>query len=366
MTENNSILIVDDVPENLRLLSALLLQNGYQVRSATSAKRALAAAALARPSLILLDIRMPEMTGMQMCDLLKKDDNLKDIPVIFISGLNETGDKINAFRSGGVDYITKPIQEQEVLARVKTHLELRRQKIELETSYRRLQALEELRDSLTHMIVHDMKNPLMVIGGHLELIGMKDAGTLSPHGDHSLAEARVGVSRLTHMISEMLTVSKLESGKLAIQPGPCDLVALARKVAAEVCPANDDRQIEISITTNPETVRLSLDVGLIERVLQNLLGNALKFSPDRSKVALTIAAANGRTRVEVSDAGPGIAPEFHRMIFEKFGQVASGKNVAGYGLGLTFCKLAVEAHGGTIGVESRPGAGATFGFTLNG
>jgi len=365
MNEKISILIVDDMAENLRLLTTMLEQTDYLVRPATSAKRALAAARQKPPSLILLDIRMPEMDGLEMCRELKADEALKDIPVIFISALSETEEKIKAFEIGGVDYITKPFQEREVLARVTAHLELHRQKVELEAINRRLKELENLRDNLTHMIVHDMKGPLMVVNGHLDMIRMFDAAALSKDGNHSLTEAQSGIKRLARMVSEMLMVSKLEAGKLVSDFKPCNLSALARKAAADICPAKSPKQIQINLVSHPENVIVSLDEELIERVLQNLLGNAWKFSPERGTVTLTIAAADGRVRVEVNDAGPGIAPEFHQQIFEKFGQVASGMSRQGTCLGLTFCKLAVEAHGGSIGVNSQAGQGSTFWFTLN-
>ena len=365
MNKKISILIVDDVPENLRLLSVMLEQTGYLVRPATSAKLALAAARREPPSLILLDIRMPEMDGLELCRQLKVDEALKEIPVIFISALNETEEKIKAFQSGGVDYITKPFQEREVLARVTTHLELRRQKVELEIINRRLRELESLRDSLTHMIVHDMRGPLMLIQGHLQMIQAFDATTLCKDSRHGLAEAQAGAKRLTRMIAEMLLISKLEAGKLMIQSASCNLADLARKVAADLISVDNLKQNKINITSFPESVTVPLDVELIERVLQNLVGNAIKFSPEAGIVTLNIMmSANSEVRVEVIDAGPGIAPKFHRQIFEKFGQVESGRNRQGTGLGLTFCKLAVEAHGGQIGVNSTPKAGSTFWFTL--
>ena len=357
-------MIVDDVPENLQLLSVMLKQTGFLVRSATSARRALAAAQQAAPSLFLLDICMPEMDGLEMCQQLKAIDALKDIPVIFISALNETGEKIKAFQAGGVDYITKPFQEREVVARVTAHLELHRQKIELEAVNRRLKELESLRDNLIHMIVHDMNGPLMVVNGHLEMIRKFDVAALSQEGSHSLDEAQGGTRRLARMVSEMLLVSKLEAGKLVSDFKPCNLSALACKAAADICSASSPKQIKINLVSHPENVTVPLDAELIERVLQNLLGNAWKFSPERGTINLTIAAAEGRVRVEVSDAGPGIAPEFQEMIFERFGQVASGKSRQGTGLGLAFCKLAVEAHGGSLGVNSQAGQGSTFWFTL--
>jgi two-component system, sensor histidine kinase and response regulator len=364
MTGKTSILIVDDVPENLRLLSAMLEQTGHRVRPAISARLALMAARREPPSLILLDIRMPEMDGLEMCRQLKADETLREIPVIFISALNDTEDKIKAFEAGGLDYITKPFQEREVLARVGTHLKLHHHQNELADVNRQLRELESLRDSLTHMVVHDMNGLLTVILGHLGVLRMIDAGSLTEEGRRSLADAMDGAERLARMVSDILLASKLEAGKLAPRRVPEDLTALARRAAADFGPANNPRRIKINLTSSPECVSLPLDSELIGRVLQNLLGNAMKYAPAGSTIALAVTRDGAGARVEVADTGPGIAPEFHQKIFEKFGQVESRKSRRGTGLGLTFCKLAVEAHGGSIGVKSEAGQGSTFWFTL--
>ena len=366
MTEKTSILIVDDRPENLRLLSAMLEQTGYAVRSSTSALRALAVARREPPALILLDMRMPEMDGLAVCRELKADPALQVIPVIFISALAETEDKIKAFQAGGIDYITKPFQEAEVLARVTTHLALHRQKAELEVFNQRLKELESLRDSLTHMIVHDMRGPLSVINGHLGMIRLFESANLSGEVRDSLSAIQAGTTRLTRMVAEMLVVSKLEAGLLNLKLKPRNLVALARQLVADHRVDSDRLAVQINLMASPEPLTVSLDGELIERVLQNLLGNALKFSPGGSAIELQLAVVAGQARVAVRDFGPGIAPEFHQKVFEKFSQLESGKIRQGCGLGLAFCKLAIEAHGGRIGVDSQPGHGSTFWFTLPG
>ena len=362
MPNRSSLLIVDDVPDNLRLLSAMLQQEGYQVRSAARGKRALQAASIAPPDLVLLDINMPEMNGLEVCARRKADEKLRDIPVIFISALSDTEDKIRALDAGGVDYIAKPFQEREVLARVKTHLQLRQQKLELEKNYRRLKELEQLRDSLTHMVVHDMKNPLMVIDGHLKMIELFEAEKFSKEAASHLAEARTATSRLARMTAEILMVSKLEAGKLTLHSEPGDLVALARRVATDAQLFLASKQLKI--VAEPAAINLSFDHKLMERVFQNLLDNALKFSPDDGTVLLALTTGQREVRVEITDKGPGIAPEHHTKIFRKFAQVESRQSWRGTGLGLTFCSLAVEAHGGEIGVASSPGKGSTFWFTL--
>ena len=158
-----SVLVVDDTIENLRLLSDLLGEQGYEVRAVTSGRQALQAVEHDPPDLILLDITMPEMDGYEVCRRLKATERSKDVPVIFLTALTDTADKVRAFDAGGVDYVTKPFQFEEVLARVKTHVALRRAQAALADSYTRLRALEQLRDDLVHMIVHDMRSPLTAL-----------------------------------------------------------------------------------------------------------------------------------------------------------------------------------------------------------
>jgi signal transduction histidine kinase len=363
MLKKSSILIVDDVPDNLHLLMQMLPADHYSVRPVTNGRRALEAAFHAPPDLILLDIKMPEMDGFMVCGQLKAEPKLKEIPVIFISALNETEDKLKAFDAGGVDYITKPFQQREVLARVKTHLEIRAQKSALEHSLQQQKSLEELRDSLTQMIVHDMKSPLMAIDGQLKMLQVFEAESLSPDALRYIADARTGSGRLVKMMEDMLAISKMEVGKLTLNLVPVDLRGLAQQVVAGLTPMLGSKSIVINAEDPIAT--MMLDQELISRVFQNLLINSLKFSPEDGLIQVNFSPLAQGVLVEVQDSGPGIAQEYQKRIFEKFGQVESALKRRGTGLGLTFCKLAIEAHGGEIGLTSAPGAGSTFWFILN-
>ena len=174
-----SILVVDDNAANVQLLVGMLKDRGYKVRAALSGKLAIQAVQNNPPDLILLDVNMPEMNGYEVCERLKSDESTRDIPIIFVSALHETLDKVKAFGVGGVDYITKPFQFQEVEARVRTHLELCRQRREIRESYARLRQLEKLRDDLVHMIAHDLRNPLTAVSGYLDLVAFDDEKALS-------------------------------------------------------------------------------------------------------------------------------------------------------------------------------------------
>jgi two-component system sensor histidine kinase/response regulator len=346
---SQTILIVDDTPANLLLLSRMLTDRGYRPIQALSGELALEVAHKERPDLILLDIAMPKMNGYEVCERLKADPALKDIPIIFISALSGTIDKVKAFSLGCVDYVTKPFQFEEVYARVQTHLQVRR--------------LEKLRDDLTHMIVHDLRNPLSGICGVLDVLELRESRSLSVGAQKLVTSARRSASELRNMIASLLDVSKMEGGEMKLHREPCDLAALIRDVVATTQPLPGNRLVSCDVA-GAMAVTVAVDVGLLRRVLQNLLSNALKYTPESGTVRIVVTPTPSEVRVEVVDAGPGIAPEYHQRIFEKFGQVEDCLNRLGTGLGLTFCKLAVEAHGGRIGVESEVGKGSTFWFTL--
>ncbi len=357
------ILAVDDTPENLDVLVGIL-KDKYRVKVAPNGTRALElAGGPERPDLILLDIMMPGMDGFDVCGRLKSDATVRDIPVIFISSLSQTTDKVKAFTAGGVDYVTKPFEPEEVTARIATHLELRRQKRELEQSYARLQALEQLRDNLTHMIIHDMRSPLMAITGGLGIIS-EDATFEDTENADILNMAAASGQDLTEMVNSLLDISRMESGNMPLEREDHDLKGIAE--AAVNAMAANARFEGVDITVSGDSATVHVDETIVRRVFANLIGNAIKFTPGGGTVELKVKRSAETVRAEVIDAGPGIPEDYHEKVFEKFGQVEARRDKQKHssGLGLTFCKLAVEAHGGHIGVDSEPGKGSTFWFEL--
>jgi two-component system, sensor histidine kinase and response regulator len=357
-----SVLVVDDTVDNLRLLAGVLGQMGHVVRPVTSGLQALVAARHSAPDLILLDVSMPEMDGYEVCARLKADPQLKDIPVIFLTALSDIADKVKAFEVGGVDYITKPFHLEEVQARVRTHLALRRANVQLSLSYSQLQRLEQLREDLVHMVVHDMRTPLTVLAGHLEFLN-SGGETLSPEGAADLQAAMQGARVVARMANDLLDVSRLEEGKLMLKLAEHDLGGLAEKVRSSLRGFERGRTIELQVESGAVA---ACDSGLVERVLENLVNNAIKHTPSGSAITISVASRAQRLRVTVSDQGPGVPVEARQKIFEKFGVVSARTHDRYHsaGIGLAFCKLAVEAHGGAIGVESREPQGSTFWFEL--
>ncbi len=355
-----NILVVDDTPANLHLLMGMLKESGYKVRSVSAGKFALQTAKHNPPDLILLDVIMPEMNGYEVCERLKADEQLAEIPVIFISALNETMDKVKAFQVGGVDYVTKPFQLREVQARVATHLELHRQRHLIQESYEQLRRLEELRDNLVHMVVHDMRTPLTSIKGFLQMLNTVEGERMSDDGREYVAIATADADNLIELINSLLDVSKMEAGEMTLDLGECNLIDIIREVMGKVESLRENRQFTLDAPEEPMTVLG--DARLLARIIQNLLGNALKFTPDGGCISVGLEADQRGVRVYVRDSGPGIPDESLERIFEKFGRVTPRQNQRQYstGLGLTFCKLAVEAHGGSIGVDSEVGKGSTL------
>lgn len=358
-----SVLVVDDTLPNLELLSEMLKARGYRVRPVPSGDLALQAAKSNPPDLILLDIHMPEMDGYEVCERLKADEALRDIPVLFISGLSDIADKVKAFQVGGADYITKPFQFEEVEARVATHLELRWQRLQLTESYEQLQKLGALRDDLTHMIVHDLRTPLTNIIGNLQTLQDADYDReLTLEFVPVVAEAGL---MLLAMVNDLLDISKLEAGQMALEITEFPAAELVEAALGTVRGLAEQKSLELSAEISPLDLRLRADEGKMRRALTNVLGNAVKYALEGS-VRVQVLSDDGAVLISVTDTGEGIPQADLERIFEKFGQVESRS--AGHrtstGLGLTFVKLAVEAHGGRVWVESELGKGSTFRISL--
>ena len=357
-----SVLVVDDTIENLRLLSDILDHQGYDVRAVTSGSQALRAVEHDPPDLILLDITMPDMDGYEVCRRLKATDGAKDVPVIFLTALSDTADKVQAFDVGGVDYVTKPFRGEEILARVKTHVALRQSQVALGASYARLRELEQLRDDLVQMIVHDMRSPLAAMSIHLRLL-TGPAAALSDKSQEDLHAAIRSAETLSRMTNDLLDVSRLEEGRMPIDRAVWNLTEIANDVRAALGVMDRDRRIDID-SAGP--VEVNCDGALVRRVLENLVSNGIRHTPAGSYLRISIANRDGRARVAVHDSGVGVPAQAREKIFEKFGTLVTSHEGTYHstGVGLAFCKLAIEAQGGVIGVDPGVQVGSVFWFEL--
>lgn len=354
------LLIVDDTLENLRLLSQMLSEEGYRVETASSGARALATAQANPPDLVLLDIRMPEMDGYEVCEGLKADERTRDIPIIFLSALDETYDKVKAFTSGGVDYIIKPFQFEEVLARVEIHIALMNLQRQLQQANRELQKrLEEL-DAFAHTVAHDLKNPLTRIIGYAELLEA-EFDTLPEEDLHGFVGiiARGG-RKMENIINELLLLASVREGEVESQP--LDMSDIVDEAQRRLSHMIEGSKVRIIL---PESWPAALGHGpWVEEVWLNYISNAIKYSGREPRLELGGAVEpGGAARFWVRDNGPGLSEEDQGRLFAPFTRLHQVR-AEGHGLGLSIVRRIVNKLGGRAGVESQVGKGSVFYFTL--
>jgi two-component system sensor histidine kinase/response regulator len=359
------LLVVDDDPVNVDLLCDLLDSLDYRAVGAVGGPQGLAAAREHAPDLVLLDVMMPGMNGYEVCRRLRADPATAAIPVVFVTALSETEDKVQAIEAGGDDFLTKPFNRPVLLARIRSLLKLKAAGDALEASYRRLRDLERLKDDLVRMVVHDLKSPLTAMLGTLEMAVDGDLGPLSPAQRRFLDDARQRGADVVELIDNLLDVTRLEESAVRLELRPVQVRRLLGQVASEWTVRAEQRGATLSVDDAPDAV-VPADEPLLRRVLGNLVGNALRHAGSGVHVRLSARPAAEGVDLVVEDDGVGIPPELHDQIFRK-GATARPSDSAGggsSGLGLTFCKLAAEAHGGSIRVRSARGSGSTFAVRL--
>jgi len=359
------ILVVDDDPRNRKLLEEYLIGAGYEVRLAEDGRSALASATERPPDLVLLDVMMPDLSGLEVCRQLKADPRTRLCQVVLVTALDGAPHRVEGLDTGADDYIAKPVRREEFMAKVRSMLRARRLLAELEEARetlaarnQKLEELEALKETLTQTLVHDLKNPLAAVLGNLELMERKADESLL----HLVRRSKAAAWRMHQMILNLLDVGQLEEGKLILHPETVDAGSLARKACQEMEGGAAQRGVRLEIVADERHAVLRGDTAVLRRVLDNLLSNAIEHSPQGGVVRVGVALCDEGIEIAVGDQGPGVPPEFRERIFEKFQRLESRKSVPGAnrGLGLTFCRLAVEAHGGTIWVDDAPSGGALF------
>jgi signal transduction histidine kinase len=358
------VLVVDDEPRNALLLQELLESRGYTVWTAADGEQGLTLAQERSPDVVLLDVMMPRLSGFDVCRRLKADQRTAMIPVLLVTSLDAREDRLAGIGAGANDFITKPIDTGDLLLRVRNAATTKRLHDEVSNQFRKLQEIETARDTLTHMVVHDLRSPLTGLQGYLDLLRMAVAAGANNEVLEYARDANAIAGQLKEMISQVLDVSRLESGDMPLSREDTDLAGFLSGAVASLGPLPDG--IDLSYDMEKQPVVIACDRDVMERVLVNLVGNAIKFTPRRGEIRIGMESRNGLARITVSDSGPGVDPEHRKVIFEKFGQAPLGRagKARSTGLGLTFCKLAVEAHGGNIGVESGSKGGARFWIEL--
>ena len=371
MTEDRhpTILVVDDAPDDLKLLS-VLLKESYRIKIANGGEKALAIARSEPPDLILLDILMPGIDGFEVCRLLKQDARLKDIPVVFISALDDVWDKVKAFRIGGADYVTKPFQAEEVQARVDYQIELRRLRSQLEDrnrvledAYAKLRELDQLKASFTAMMVHDLRSPLTGIQAILDL--QEDQGRVRPE---LVQRCRHALQDVLAMLNDLMELFRSEARDIPLNLQRTAAKALLEETLAGFLPGAEARGIALSLACPEGLPEIEVDVQKASRILSNLVDNALKFTPPGGRILVESCRVDGGgvdrgvqwLSVSVTDTGRGISPDLLPYIFDPYRQASKHDAGLGFGLGLAIVKRLMAAHRGRVTVSSQIGVGTSF------
>ncbi len=383
------IMIVDDNPQNLHVLEKLLKENSYNVRPALSGTAALNAMKSIRPDLILLDIRMPEPDGYEVCRRIRADENLRNIPVIFISAMDAVEDKIKGFEAGGLDYITKPFQKEEVLARVRTHMTLKKAEDVLKRSNEELEKLvtqrtaelakakekaelaNKARTEFLSNMSHEIRTPLNAIIGFTNLLDemiqdkkQKDILTIIASAGNSLLL----------IMNDILDLARIEAGRMDINCNRVNLHNVFRQIENIFAARAAEKKLNMTFSVS-EKIReyILTDEIRLRQCLFNIVGNAVKFTAQgyvRVSADLVPSAQNSEKsdlRICVEDSGIGIPIESHKKIFEAFQQHDGGitRKFGGTGIGLTIAKRMVEMMNGEISLQSEPDKGSTFTITFH-
>ncbi|MEP6621886.1 MAG: ATP-binding protein [bacterium] len=356
------ILVADDVPANVELLFDQLHVLGFRAIAAYDGPSALTACSEHMPDLCILDVSMPagdlgvddRSTGFEVCRRIKRDSRTARIPVIFVTALNDTTDRVKAIEAGGDDFLTKPHNRLVLGARVRSLLKLKAATDALEESLRKQKELEKVRDDLMKMIVHDLKSPLTSIIGAMEMLMDGDFGVLGAEQRSALGDAETRAEDLLALIEDLLEVARLEDTQLALHLTPTAPGALLTEVRHEWEIRSQQEGATVQIEVADDAPIIDADHALIKRVFGNLVQNSLTHSGRAVTVTLGARRETEGTLFTVADDGVGIPVEYHDIIFRKFEQVRTPHipRVRSSGLGLAFCKLVVEAHGGRIWVKS--------------
>lgn len=358
-----TILIVDDNTNNLQLAANFLQPEGYNIAIATSGFEALEVVQELVPDLILLDVMMPDMDGYETCRRLKELNKLSPTPVIFLTAKTEVDDVVKGFQAGGVDYLTKPVRKEELIVRIKNHLDLKfaRDKILLQNN--KLTSLLEEIQNLVAITVHDLKTPINAIYGFIDM--------LTEYAEHLTAEEETNfklmiksaTKNMIDIIDDLLTIYQEEKNTAKPKLIPTSTNEIAMSVYYTHNGPAQLKSIELKVlNTAPDDI-VNIDIQKFMRALGNFISNAIKFSNPDTTVTLNISKSDtGKIIFEVRDQGPGISPTDMKKLFIKFAKLEN-KPTGGEsstGLGLAIVKMFVENMGGTVWAESEQGVGSSF------
>lgn len=347
--KSNYILAVDDIPDNLLLVQLALEQEGHQVVLAHSGKAALKQIRQAPPSLILLDVMMPEMDGYEVTRRIRQDRNIPFIPILLVTAREESS-LVEGLDAGADEFVRKPFQIEELQARVRSML--------------RLKETIDQRENFVSCLTHDLRTPLVAANRMLDLISQQVFGNVTSEQQEAITNIVSSNDNMLEMLNTLLETHHYELGQKNLSFIPVDLEQLIKDVVTELQPLAIDKGIELNCDLAKDVTEIKGDRLELRRVVTNLLGNAIKFT-DKGSVKVSLLQQESDILVRVQDTGIGISPQEQQDIFQRYHQ--GNHRRAGKGLGLYLCQQIINAHQGKLTVESRTdsdNSGTIFSFSI--
>ena len=348
------LLVVEDSDAVREVLAIKLRREGYNVAEAASGAKALEQAASGNTDLVLLDMQLPDMNGLQVLRELRRSRSMLDMPVIVVSGLNRPGDVVTALQSGANDYVTKPFELAVALARIRTQLAARQ--------------LKQANDRFLRVASHDLQKPLLLMLDVARQFreGQKPGAPLSAEACSSLDYLIESGQYMQRIVEDLLGLSALQQGRLRLSMLPTDLGAIVRQAIARNSVYAQRKSVALGMHCEKDLPHIMADEFRLMQVLENLIGNALKFGPPGSRTHIAVRPDTDGVLCEITDTGPGIPQQDIDKLFAEFSALSNRPtgNEKSTGLGLSICRELIHLHGGQIGARNNSGQGATFWFRL--
>ena len=359
------ILIVDDVMSNVLLLKILLTNEKFQVCTANCGNACIEQARKEHPDLILLDVMMPDINGFDTAVIMKKDDELKDIPIIFLTALNTPQDLVKGFQVGASDFLTKPFNKEELIMRVMQQISLVAAKRIIQKQNKELKATLNNRDKMYSVIAHDLRSPMASIRMVLNLVVQStSADTVGPELYTLLDQANRESEEVHDLLDNLLKWTKSQTGRLNVVLQDLDLNDIIPGVVEIFEMIAQTKHITLDLQKTEAPLKVHADNDMLKTVMRNFMSNAIKFSPENSTIQILMANEGDFARVSVKDQGVGIAADRLDTIFHKGETTYGTGGEEGSGLGLQLCQDFARKNGGDCYVESVEGQGSTFSFTV--
>ncbi|MDM3856655.1 MAG: hybrid sensor histidine kinase/response regulator [Aphanizomenon gracile PMC649.10] len=391
-----TILVVDDNPVNLKLLNHTLSSAGYKVKIEVNGLNVIPQVKTSIPDLIVLDIMLPDLSGFEICKQLQADPLTRSIPIIFITALADTVDKVKGLSLGAVDYITKPFQKEELLARVRTHLHLKRLIKSLEIQNQELRQLTQQNEDLEHRVAertaelkqalekekelnqlksrfitiasHEFRTPLAIIASSSGILQKFSDRLNEERKQEHLQTIQHTIKHITQILDDVLMINRAEADKIELHLEAADIVDFCHHLQSAIAESNNQHTINSSVDLGQETITNSLiiqfDKKLLQQIITNLLNNAIKYSPNHNLVNFSLTKADDKIIFKISDHGIGIPEADQDNLFASFHRGSNVGNIAGTGLGLSIVKKCVDLHQGEINIDSQIGKGTTVTITI--